>query len=257
MIPLSSAIVRNVSKSYVDYYARKGISIEGQRAILQHQLYIASLKASGLQISLIDADDNFPDGVFIEDTAVLCNGHALIANLQNADRAGEEVAVEAQLQNSHQIVRLPKGAKLDGGDVMRVEDTFYVGLSGRTNEAGAIELRNFAAQFNLRTVKVPVKHCLHLKTGVTYLGNGTLLAAPNWFDLRHFEVDDIIPTGQGEEAAANTIRIHDHLLMVDGYPQTRRSIEQFTERHDLKLTALRVSEFQKGDGSLTCMSLIW
>jgi dimethylargininase len=253
----SCALVRDLSRTYVEYYERRGCTIDGDLAHQQHRQYITALRSAGLSTSHVAGDEKYPDCVFIEDTAVLCKGHALIASLQNADREGEQVAVEAELQNSHKVVHLEPGAKLDGGDVMRVEETFYVGLSGRTNEAGASGLKNFAADFGIRTVSVPVKHCLHLKTGITYLGNGTLLAAPGWFDLKLFEVDDVIPTGQGEEAAANTLRIHDHLLIVAGYPQTRRNVEQFADKHCLKLTALSATEFQKGGGSLTCMSLIW
>jgi dimethylargininase len=253
----TQAIIRRPPAAYVEYYAKRDRVIDGELTARQHAAYVAALAAAGLRISQVAADERFPDGVFIEDTAVLCNGHALIASLQNADREGEQIAVETELRKTHKIVHLEAGAKLDGGDVMRIEDTFYVGLSGRTNEGGVGCLRNFAADFGIRTIAVPVRHCLHLKTGVTYLGNGTLLAAPGWFDLKLFEVDDVLPTGQGEEAAANTLRIHEHLLIVDGYPATRRNVEQFARKHGLSITALAVSEFQKGDGSLTCMSLIW
>jgi dimethylargininase len=253
----SQALVRRPPRTYVDYYARRGVAIDANLASHQHARYCAALEAAGLRMAQVAAAEEFPDCVFIEDTTVLCEEHALIASLQNADREGEQVAVEAELRKTHKIVHLEPGAKLDGGDVMRVEQTFYVGLSGRTNEAGVSGLRNFAADFGMSTVSIPVRHCLHLKTGVTYLGNGTLLAATDWFDLSRFDVESVIPTGQGEEAAANTLRIHEHLLMVDGYPNTRRNVEQFAGKHGLKLTALNVSEFQKGDGSLTCMSLIW
>jgi dimethylargininase len=251
------ALVRRLPQSYVDYYARRNVIIDAELANRQHHQYVQALEAAGLKMAEVAADETFPDCVFIEDTAVLCKGHALIASLENADREGEQAAVEAALQKTHKIVHLEPGAKLDGGDVMRVEDTFYVGLSARTNEAGASGLKNFAADFGIRTIAIPVKHCLHLKTGVTYLGNGTLLAAPQWFNFSRFEVNDVIPTGQGEEAATNTLRIHNHLLMVDGYPNTRSSVEAFANKHNLKLTALATTEFAKANGSLTCMSLIW
>jgi dimethylargininase len=251
------ALVRPPPESYVDYYARKGCAIDGDLVARQHSGYEAALESAGLEVTRVAPDEKFPDGVFIEDTAVVCNGRALIVTMQNADREGEQGGVEEVLRKTHSITRLERGAMLDGGDVMRIDDTFYVGMSGRTNEAGFSGLKDFASELGMRAVAVPVRHCLHLKTGVTYLGNGTLLAAPNWFDLSRLEVNDVISTGQGEEGAANTLRIGDHLLAVEGYPETASCLKEFAAKHHLQLRLLPMSEFQKGDGSLTCLSIIW
>lgn len=251
------ALVRPVPNSYVDYYARKGRTIDGQLAAEQHEQYVTALEATGLTVTRVAPDERYPDGVFIEDTAIVCQGRALVVNMQNADREGEQGGVEEVLRSTHTIVRLPKGAMLDGGDVMRIDDTFYVGMSERTNAAGFSAVKNFASGLGMRAVDVPVRHCLHLKTGASYLGNGTLLAATEWIDTNRFEVEHVIATGEGEEGAANTLRIGDHLLAVEGYPQTASRLRAFTDRHGVQLKLLPMSEFKKGDGSLTCLSIIW
>jgi dimethylargininase len=251
------ALVRPVPKSYVDYYASKGRVIDGTLAAAQHAQYVAALEEAGLTVMRVPPEERFPDCVFIEDTAIVCQGHALVVNMQNAVREGEQGGVAEVLRKTHSIVRLPRGAMLDGGDVMRIDDTFYVGMSARTNEAGFESVQSFAADLGMQAVAVPVRHCLHLKTGVTYLGHGTLLAAPGWFDLNRFCVENVIVTGEGEEGAANTLRIGRHLLAVEGYPQTANRLREFSGRHGVQLGLLPMSEFQKGDGSLTCLSIIW
>ena len=98
---------------------------------------------------------------------------------------------------------------------------------------------------------------LHLKTGMTYLGNGTLISISGWFDLHLFNVDDIIHTESGEHGCANCLRIRDKLLIPEGYPKTEVLLRRFGEKYNVQVQALDISEFEKGGGSLTCLSLIW
>ena len=250
------ALVRGVPASYVGYYARQNRVVDGVLAGRQHQQYADALAAAGLTVAVVPADESLADCVFIEDTAVVWSGQVLMTRMCEA-REGEQAAVENVLQATHSIVHLPSGATLDGGDVLHVGDVSYVGLSSRTNQAGAAAVREFLGQFGRTVISVPVRHCLHLKTGVTCLGPGTLLAVPDWFDMRHFEVDSVIYTAPGEQRAANCLRIRDHLLIPAGYPETARQIQAFAATHGLHVTRLCISEFETGDGSLTCLSLIW
>lgn len=250
------ALVRRVPRSYVGYYARQGRTVLAPRADEQHQEYVRALEAAGLTVSFVEPDESLPDCVFIEDTAVVWSQHALITRMCQ-DREGEQAAVEAVLGRTHSISRLGSDATLEGGDVLHVSDVTYVGLSARTNEAGAESLKAFLARFGRRVVKIPVEKCLHLKTGVTYLGNGTLLAVPAWFDMGRFEVEDVIYTESSELGFANCLRIRDHLLIPDGYPRTALRLQGFAEKHGAHANRLGISEFEKGDGSLTCLSLIW
>lgn len=251
----TQAWVRKIPRSYVDYYARRGISVDVDRADAQHAAYIRVLQAAGLAVSVIEADELLPDCVFIEDTAVVWDQQFLVTRMWR-EREGEQAAVAATLQHTHTKFSLPPDATLDGGDVLHVAGTTYVGLSNRTNSAGVEAVAAFLKPFGRRVVPVPVPRCLHLKTGVTYLGDGTLLAVPDWFDMRVFDVPDVISTEPGEQGAANCLRIRDHLLIPQRYPQTGRKLQRFADEHNLHLTRIEITEFEKGDGGLTCLSII-
>jgi dimethylargininase len=250
------AIVRKIPRSYVDYYSGKNIHIHIGLAEQQHDKYVQVLKDAGLKVSYVPADENKPDCVFIEDTAVIWQNHALITRMC-PERQGEQIAVEEILKPTHTIIHLPSVAKLEGGDILHTEKTTYVGISARTNELGAACLENFLRKFDRRVVKIPVEKCLHLKSGVTYIGDNTLVAVPEWFDMKSFDVDDIIYTSESEQGAANCMRIPNHLLIHEGYPKTEKLLRRFAQNYGVQIHPLDTSEFAKAGGALTCMSLLW
>jgi dimethylargininase len=253
----SSALVRGLAQTYAELYRKQGINVQTELAERQHALYTAALQSAGLNVRRIPADDAYPDCVFIEDTAIVKAKRALLGRL-TPHREGEERGVEIVLREErHETLSLPAEALLEGGDVMHIGATTYVGLTGRTNEAGIEALREFLRPAGQRVVAVPVKDALHLKTVATYLGNETLVAAPDLLDTSLFEVEEIIFTARTEAGAANCLRIADHLLISEGKPQTASRLRAFAERHSVKLVTLDISEFEKGSGSLTCLSLIW
>lgn len=250
------ALVRPPPRSYRDYYAGQGISIDLSLADAQHAEYVAALRASGLAVTLIPADESFADGVFIEDTAVVWGGRMLVTRMVDR-REGEQTAVRECLGASHEIVTLPDGALLEGGDVMHAADVSYVGLTRRTNQKGVDALRDFLAPAKRPVVAVPVERCLHLKTAATWLGEGTLLAAAELVDVSSFDVDHVITTPPDEPHAANTLRIGRSLLFRSSFPATGRLMQEFAQAHDLMARRLDLTEFEKGDGSLTCLSIIY
>lgn len=254
--PASRALVRSVSPSYAVAYRRLGIRIDQDRAEAQHHAYVEALRGAGLGVDIVEPDVERYDCVFIEDTAVLWNTHALVTRMP-PDREGEQPPVEEQLRQSHQIAHLPSEATLEGGDVLHVDDMTYVGLSSRTNSAGAEALRLLMGRFGRTVVAVPVLAALHLKTVVTYLGDGTLMAAPDAIGKDTFGVREIISTGPEESRAANCLRIGNRLLIPASSPITERRIRSFAEDRGICVVPVDISEFEKGDGSLTCLSLIW
>src|ERR1019366_6853887 len=165
-------------------------------------------------------------------------------------------AVVRHLQPTHEMVTLPAGATLDGGDVLHTEDVTYVGRSRRTNAAGAGALRAFLAPSKRRVVEVPVDRCLHLKSAATWLGDETLLVAHDLIDVSYFEIERVLFTAEGEEKAPNTLRIGSHLLLLAGNPGSAATLWEFAQYRDLTLHTLAMSEFEKGDGSLTCLSIV-
>ncbi len=250
------ALVRPPPRSYRDYYARQGITIDLSRADAQHADYVAALRASGLEVAIVPADELFADGVFIEDTAVVWGERMLVTRMVDR-REGEQVAVRERLQATHEIVTLPDGARLEGGDVLHAGDVTYVGLTQRTNPRGANALRDFLAPVKRPVVAVPVERCLHLKTAATWLGEGTILAAADLVDASHFQVDHVIATPPGDSHAANTLRVAQSLLFRSSFPATGVLLRQFAAEHGLTARPLALTEFEKGDGSLTCLSIIY
>ena len=250
------ALVRDLPWSYAPAYAPKGIRIDAALAVSQHEAYVRALEQAGVAVARVPADENFYDCVFVEDTAIVWRDRALITRM-TAHRQGEQAAVAGLLRRSHQVTEVSAAARLEGGDVLHTEDTTYVGLTARTNDRGAAELAEFFSAFDRRVVPVPVTGALHLKTATTYLGNGRLLMAPGYVDARAFDVDDIVFCAEGEAAAANCLRVRDTLIVRSGYPRTGRLLEGFAERHAVRLAPLDLSEFEKGDGSATCLSLLW
>lgn len=249
-------MVRSIAHTYVGFYRRAGITVYPELMQRQHAAYAAALQTAGLDIHRVAAADDYPDCVFIEDVAVVFGGRALIGRIA-PHREGEQREVADALAEWHEIVWLPTGAKLEGGDVMHIGETTYVGLSERTNEAGVEALREFLRPARQRVVEIPVEKALHLKTAATYIGDGTLVASRELIDISLFEVEDIIYTERDEEGAANCLRVRDHLLISKGRPATAKHLRAFAERNGVNLIVLDNSEFEKGSGSLTCLSLIW
>jgi dimethylargininase len=253
------ALVRRTAKTYAPYHQERGISISPEVAELQFCAYVSALKSAGLQVHVVDADCRYPDCVFVEDPAIVYAPRALMARM-TAHREGEQAPVEAALRKWHEIVKLPPGARLEGGDVLHVDEITYVGLSRRTNGEGVEALRDFLSPFGRMVipVPVPVAEWMHLKSAVTYLGNGTLVAAPIFKKaLRYFEVEDVVLTDTAEMAAANCLRIRDHLLIPTRYPATEKRLRSFAEQNGVEVVPLDISQFEKGEGSLTCLSIIW
>lgn len=253
---LTTALMRRIPDSYAPFYRARGISISNDLARAQHAAYADALRAAGVQVHLLDADEAWPDCVFIEDPAVVIPPRALIGRLTE-HREGEPPPVEAALQRWHQTMALPADARLEGGDVLHVEDTTYVGLTARTNQRGVDALREFLSPSGRRVVAVPVDKYLHLKTAATYLGNGTLVAVHDFDGVDAFEVDEVIRTDPGEPVASNCLRVNGDLLVVAGNPRTEVRLRAFGERHGVRVAPLEISEFEKGEGSLTCISILW
>ncbi|HSL23768.1 MAG TPA: hypothetical protein VK886_19705 [Vicinamibacterales bacterium] len=250
------AIVRAVPRSYAPAYAAKGIRVDETVADAQHSGYAGALERAGVTVTVIGADEAFYDCVFVEDTAVVWRDRALITRMTE-HREGEQRGVAAALGRSHKVSGLSTGSRLEGGDVLHTEHVTYVGITGRTNECGAGELTDFLRAFGRSVVPVPVSDALHLKSVATYLGDGTLLAAPEKVDLRRFEVDEVIETAREEGRSANAVRVRDTLLVSSCYPATLERLRAFAAARSIAVVPLNLSEFAKGGGSSTCLSLLW
>jgi dimethylargininase len=223
-----------------------------EQALRQHEAYADALRRCGVETVILDADENAPDSVFIEDTAVLSEKVAVIARPGAVSRRGEESDVAAVLAGYFpRLEAIAAPGTLDGGDVLRVGDHFFIGISARTNEAGAGQLAAILRQNGYGAEPVPLHHVLHLKTGINSLENGRLLAAGEFVLHPQFRRFQVIPVPDHEAYAANALWINGRVLVAAGFPETRESIENL----GIETIAVDVSEFRKLDGGLSCLSL--
>lgn len=232
------------------------LPIDPDRAADQHAAYEQALRESGFEVIRLPylADD--PDAVFVEDTAILLGEHAVITRPGAASRAGETQSTADGLEPYFTIHQLARGT-LDGGDVLRIGDTLYVGQSSRTDMAGTKALEAIVGPLGFRVVPVELGQCLHLKTAVTYAGRDgadrpTLLVNSDWVDPAIFAGTQPLPVADGEPFAANIVQAGDRLIYAAGSPRTAARLR------DRGFTVIEVdlSELQKAEAGGTCMSLI-
>jgi dimethylargininase len=221
-------------------------------ACAQHAQYVAILKDCGLNVIDLEADENFPDGCFVEDTALITPEFAVITNPGAASRRGETTSIIPVLEQYRPLKFLAPAVTLDGGDVMLIGQTFYVGISARTTLAATSALQEIVAPYGYTVVPLIVKDILHLKTGVCYVGDNTVVATRQFAHYPELQGYEIIETLPEEEYAANCLRINDQLVMAAGFPELQRKLLQL----GLPVREVEMSEFQKMDGGLTCSSLL-
>jgi dimethylargininase len=250
-------LVRCPSAAYAATYRARGIPIDAALAGRQHAAYVEALREAGIGVHTLDGDPAYYDCVFVEDTAIVWGSAALIARMGGAHRDGEQAAVRDALGRSHQLCEVPPGGHIDGGDVLHCDGATFVGRSSRTNDIGIAALRRFLEPFGRSVTAVPVARALHLKSAVTYLGDGVLIAARELVDLTPMSGFEIVSTAPGEAGAANCLRLAGQLLIPAGYPATEAAIAAVAGRQGLSIRTLEISEFERGGGGLTCLSLLW
>jgi dimethylargininase len=250
------AIVRRPSHSVID-----GITSSPELgkpdyalAMRQHDAYIDALRQAGLEVTVLPALEDYPDSCFVEDTAVITPSGVVIDNPATASRRGEAALMLPTLQEfftQDQFRHIKDPGTLEGGDVMMVDDHYYVGRSGRTNDEGFRQFSAAIADWGYTAEQVPVTQILHLKTGGTYLEDNILLVSGEFKKCEHYEKFKRIMVPDEEAYAADCIRINDKVLVASGYPQVLSAIKAF----GYETIVLDMSEFRKIDGSLTCLSL--
>lgn len=219
---------------------------------VQHRTYVAALEGCGLDVTVLDADERYPDSVFVEDTAVVTDRCAIVTNPGATERRGEVNEVEQALARLYgNVERITDPGTVDGGDVLQVGDQFFIGLSKRTNREGAGQLAAILQRYGFEVSSVELRRFLHLKTGISYLGADDLVVAGELAEKDEFRGFDRIVVPPEEEYGANCIRVNDRVLVAAGYASVKRGI---TER-GYEVTELEMSEFRKLDGGPSCLSL--
>jgi len=247
------AIVRPVPNSYNLCVRTNVEEIDVALAKEQHMKYCAALQNLGLKLVWLDRDDALPDSCFVEDTAVILGEKAIICNMKVESRIREVIAVAEVLKKIKETYYIKPPATIDGGDVLKIEEKILVGLSVRTNLQAIKQLERFLENSDFEVVPVKVHDVLHLKSACTCLGKNYVIFSKGHFDMENLRDYNKIIVPRREEYAADCLAVNGTILMAMGHPKTKKLIE----KEGFSVKELNVSEFRKGEGALTCLSIIY
>lgn len=252
----NSAIVRIPGSNFADGLTTVALGVPDFKGVLdQHRRYCEALQQCGLTVTTLAPDLNHPDSTFVEDTAVLTERGAILTRPGAASREGEVSAIRSTISSFFATTsNIEAPGTLDGGDICEAEDHFFIGLSHRTNEEGARQLAvHLAAQgYTSSTIDVRgMTTILHLKSGISYIGDNTLVVMEEMADDERFRKYELIRVSAQESYAANCVHVNDRVLLAAGYPHLTSELIA----RGFNPLILDMSEFQKMDGGLSCLSL--
>ncbi len=249
------AIVRAPAQSVVNGL-RAGVGenpdLNGLRA--EHDAYVRALRAAGLEVTELPALDEFPDSIFVEDPALVFSEGAIVLRSLAPSRAGESAAIKPTLADHFEnVLELSEGFA-DGGDILTTVSEVLIGLSSRTNLEGAQALCTLLKSLDrpARIVETP-PDILHFKSDCGLVDDETVLTTPQLAATGVFEDFKTLVTPEGEEGAANALRVNNVLLLGARYPRTA----ELLDRHGVSVVPLSITEIAKIDAGLSCMSLRW
>lgn len=249
------ALVRPVSAALaqceLSFVAREPIDVA--RAQAQHAAYCGTLAGLGCQVVELPALDDAPDAVFVEDTAIVLDGFAIATRPGAESRRGEVASMAGVLAAYREVHAIEAPATVDGGDVLLVGDTLYVGQSARTNAEAVAQLRALLQPHGVAVVPVATRECLHLKSAVTCIGDGLLLLQPEWVDASVFGGMRVVRIDPDEPHAANALRVGDAVVYPQNFPRTEARLRDL----GIEVHTVDVSELQKAEGAVTCCSVVF
>jgi dimethylargininase len=248
------ALVREVSPRMgaceLTHVTRSAINLEAAK--LEHDRYTRTLAQLGATVRYLPALADFPDSVFVEDTAVVLPEIAIATRPGVDSRQGEVPSCAAVLEQMRPVIRLSAPACLEGGDVLRVGRTIYAGLSSRSNPAGVSALRQALQPFGYVIQPLEVENCLHLKSACTFVPPHFIIANPAWVDVEAFREWTLIPVDDEEPFGANTLAIGALALVSASYPRTELRLR----KAGIATRSLDISQLHKAEAGLSCLSII-
>ena len=251
LIALTRPVSPTLTECELTHLARAPIDVA--KAEAQHAAYEALLASLGATVVSVPAAPAFPDAVFIEDTALVLDEVAVLTRPGAEARRGELTGVGATLERYRSVVRMEAPATLDGGDVLRLGRTLYVGRSARTNAQGIEQLARLVHPYDYHVVPVALEGCLHLKSAVTAVADRVLLYNPAWVSASAFPGCDTMPVAPSEPYGANGLRIAGSVVYAAQFPITRALLEE----RGLRVAPVDCSELAKAEGAVTCCSLVF
>ena len=251
IVALTREPARSLDACELTYRERE--PLDADAAAAQHRGYRGALEACGARVVNLPPVEGLPDSVFVEDTAIVLDEVAVLTRPGVESRRGEVGLMEAEVARLRPVVRVEPPATLEGGDVLRLGRTLYVGLSPRTNAEGADALRRLAAPHGYEVLAVEPRGCLHLKTGCSGLDDETVLVNPEWVDASVFRGREVVSVDAAEPWAANVLRVAGTVCVSAAFPRTAEMLAG--RGYDVR--AVAVSEFAKAEGGMTCLSLLF
>ena len=225
-------------------------------ALAQHAAYCRALERNGCALTTLAADDCYPDSTFVEDTALILPEQGAILTRPGAEsRAGEVDAIRSAIDfHFASAPQIEAPGTLDAGDVCEAGDQVFIGISHRTNHDGAQQLSQWLARYGVGSTNVDIRgmsEILHLKSGVVAIEPRRVVAIRALASHPAFAGYEVLTVADGEEYAANCVRVNEVVFVAAGYPRTH----ELLRAHGYTLEVLAMSEFAKMDGGLSCLSL--
>jgi len=249
-IAITRGVSASIARCELTHLERTPIDLELARA--QHLEYERTLGRLGCDVRRLPTSEDWPDGVFVEDAAVVLDEVAVVTRPGAASRRGETAAVADVLSTYRRLAYIVAPGTLDGGDVLTVGRSIFVGLSSRTNSEGIEQMRRAVEPFGYTVSTATVEGCLHLKSAATAVDDATLLVNRRWIVDREFGSLELVDVDPDEPMAANVARVGPNLLYPSAFPRTRERLE----RRGFAPAIVDVSELAKAEGAVTCCSLI-
>lgn len=231
----------------------KRTAIDVALAREQHDAYEQALRALGCRVETLPEEPQLPDSVFVEDTAVVLDEVAVITRPGASSRRAETASIAAAIGKHRDLVRIESPGTLDGGDVLRVNRSLYVGTSSRSNARAIAQLGALLLPFGYGVVPVAVQGCLHLKSAVTQVSADELLINSRWVERKQFPGMRFIEVDEAEPLGANALMLGGGVIYSRSYPRTADVLR----RHGIEVHTVAMSETEKAEGAVTCCSLVF
>lgn len=251
LIAITRQVSRSINRCELTHLERFPIDVD--RARLQHAAYEETLRSLGVEVHTLPEEPDLPDSVFIEDAAIVMDECAVVTRPGADSRQPEIESIAPALAPFRQLFSIQSPGTLDGGDVLIVGKSVFVGLSGRSNQAAFDQLKVLLEPYSYTIKGIQVSGCLHLKSAVTQVGRDTLLINPDWVNRREFPTYNFIEIDPSEHYAANALMVGETVLYQPCFPKTTARLVK-AGIHPLLVDQ---SELGKAEGALTCCALIF
>ena len=246
------AIIRQPNKSIQNGLSSQNLHPQYEIIAEEHSNYIKAMEEAGLQIQLLEALEEYPDSIFVEDPALTYKSNVIILNPFDPSRNGEKNIIENEIKDLFDNILFVEDGFVEGGDILNINNHFIIGLSNRTNQLGAENLSTI-----LKGLDATVEICktpddiLHFKSECSVIDNDTILVSNKMAQLDYLRSNyHLIELPLGEEGAANSLRINDKLLLPDGFEKAEEILSK-----KYTIIKVKVDEIAKVDAGLSCMSL--